>query len=539
MASTGRWYMFCFSELFGLTRGHDIRAPFKFLKAAQSFMSDARSGKSSAKIVIVDDDPLLQKLLERFLSDHGLQPLVVSTGRAGMEAIQRERPSLVILDHVLPDVSGLEILNQIQTQDPHLPVIYITARGGSSVAIEAMKRGAFDYLTKPLDLARVEQKVERALEIRRLMRVPVVMTTVGADDAEADQFIGVSAAIQEVFKVIGRVAMQDVPALVEGEAGTGRELVARAIYRHGSRRQGPFYIVSCGDQDAMSLEVELFGSDAADASSGWGGVKGSAEKRVGRFDQAKMGVLLIHEIDRLPSALQRRLFQKLNEAEADRLHGRPSSAPQVIGTTTQSLEPLVREGKFRTDLFYLLNSFRIKLPPLRERPEDIPLLVGYFVRRYTRSRALGDSATRVSAEAMQLLEAHPWPGNIDELQSILRRALVETRGTIVPSEFLQAALGNRQIETRSGAQPGATDWSRFLENRIVAGSQQIYEEAVAEMEQHLLSLVLEATDGNQAHAARLLGITRGNLRKKIRAHGLSIGRKDTDEEEITVDNELV
>lgn len=484
-------------------------------------MSDVRSPKRSAKVVVVDDDPIIQKLLERFLTERGHSAIFVDTGGAALDVVRKERPDLVILDHVLPDISGLEVLRRVHDFDAHLPVLFVTAQGSSDIAIEAMKLCAFDYLPKPLDLMRVEQKVTRALEMRRLMRVPVVMAATGGDDSESDQFIGRSAAIQAVFKSIGRIAFQDVPALVEGEPGTGRELVARAIYRHGRRKDGPFYIVSCGDFSPAALETELFGSDA--------GVS-SPELRVGRFDQCTAGVLLISEIDRLPTGLQGRLFQKIRDADNERLNGVPPKAPLVVGTTSQPLEKLVRHGKFRTDLYYLLNSFRIVLPPLRERTEDIPQLVDYFVRKFTRvSRTLSDSPARVSEEAMRLLTAYAWPGNVDELQSVLRRALVETKGTIVPSDFLEDALrGDGPLKNMDHAL-GVTNWRLFADARIACGTQQLYADALAEMEQNLLGLILESTKGNQAKAARILGITRGNLRKKLRHYGFSVARGEGDD----------
>lgn len=492
-------------------------------------MSEMRPVKPSTKVVVVDDDPLIQKLLERFFTDRGHTAVFVDTGLAGLEAVRRERPGLVVLDHVLPDISGLEVLRQVHATDPHLPVLFITAQGGSEIAIEAMKLSAFDYLPKPLDLVRVEQKVNRALEIRRLMRIPVVMAPAGSEDPDADQFIGRSAAIQEVFKSIGRIALQDVSALIEGEPGTGRELVARAIYRHGRRNGGPFHVIACGDHDSVMLEEELFGSAA---------VSVPVEMRIGRFEQSAAGVLLLSEIDRLPASLQRRLVMKLQESDSDRFGGRVTPAPLVVATASQPLESLVRHGKFRPDLYYLLNSFRIVLPPLRERVEDIPLLVDYFVRRFTRSRALNDQSARVSAEAMKLLVAHTWPGNIDELQSVLRRALVDTRGTIVPSEFLENALRREEAVAPIDGALGVTDWRHFAETRIACGTDQLYSDSIAEMERHLLTLVMDATGGNQAQAARILGITRGNLRKKIRSHGTGInGRVDEDEHSDTAEIE--
>lgn len=475
-------------------------------------MSDR--AKRLARVMIVDDDPLIRRMFEAGIGERGYAVSSAADGKTALEMVRRESPDVVVLDNVLPDLSGLEVLRLLRVYDSHLPVILITAQGTSLTAIEAMKACAFDYLAKPVDLGRLESQIGRAVESRRLMRVPVVPAGVAAPDGGADALIGRSPAMQDVFKAIGRVSLEDVPILIEGEPGTGKELTARAIYHHGSRAKGPFCVVNCADFDPATLEVELFGSDE----------ETSPGRRIGRIEQGRGGVLLLEEVGRLSPPAQSRLLRLLRDQEFERVGGREtlSADVQVIVSTTGRLEGLVEQGRFRTDLYYHLVSFRISLPPLRKREEDIPLLVEHFVKQ---SSGIGGSLSaapiRISDEALQMLSRHAWPGNLDELRSVLRRALVETKGTVVASDFLLSALGGEPAADNQRAL-GITNWRMFAESRTSEGSQHLYADAVEEMERNLLRQVLDGTGGNQAHASRILGITRGNLRKKIRALGLEL-----------------
>jgi two-component system nitrogen regulation response regulator GlnG len=479
---------------------------------AASSMSDR--AKRLARVLIVDDDPLVRKVFETGIGASGYTVTSAPDGKTALELLRREPPDVVVLDNILPDVSGLEILRRIREFDPHLPVILITAQGTSLTAIEAMKSAAFDYIPKPVDLGRLDSQIGRAVEARRLMRVPVVSAGGPAADGGSDVLIGRSPAMQDVFKAVGRVAMEDVPILIEGEPGTGKELTARAIYHHGPRSGGPFCVVNCADFDAAALDVELFGSE--DESGGG--------RHTGRVEQCRGGVLLLEEVGRLSPPAQSRLLRLLRDREFERVGGREtlSADVQVIVSTTGRLESLVDQGRFRTDLYYHLVSFRIALPPLRKREEDIPLLVEHFVKQFSGiGRSLSAAPIRISDEALQLLSRHAWPGNLDELRSVLRRALVETKGTVVASDFLLSALGGEPA-VEQGRALGVTNWRMFAEARASEGSQHLYADAVEEMERNLLRQVLDATGGNQARAARILGITRGNLRKKIRTLGLEL-----------------
>ena len=467
------------------------------------------------KLVAIDDDPLIRRTLAHFFGEKGYTTSTVEDGVTGLEAVYRERPDVVILDNVLPDLGGLEVLKKIREFDRHLPVLFITAQGTSRTAIEAMKLCAFDYLPKPFDLDRLEQQVERALEARRLMRTPVQIDDGSRNEKDVDLLIGRSPAMQEVYKAIGRVALLEAPILIEGESGTGKESVARAVFQSGPRAGGPFRIVNCLDFSETELEAELFGREDE-------GTAGATTTRVGKIEQCAGGILVLNEVGRLSPSAQSRLLRLVRDREFERIGGQQSvpADVQIIALTSQALEELLAEKRFRTDLYYLLRSFRIQLPPLRERSDDVPLLVDHFVKQFSRLRgALSAEPVRVSTESLTLLTRYRWPGNLDELQSVLRRALVETKGTVVASDFLAAAIGDVKT-VATGAPAEVTDWRAFAETRMTGGSHRLYADAVAEMERSLLTQVLEATQGNQARSARMLGITRGNLRKKLRTLGL-------------------
>jgi len=484
-------------------------------------MSLSAAARRVPRVLVIDDDSLVRRTLAHFLAEKGYAHFAADEGTAGLALVERERPDVVVLDNVLPGLGGIEVLKRIRELDRHLPVLFVTSQGTSRTAIEAMKLCAFDYLPKPLDLARLEQQLDRALEARRLMRTPVQVDDGSGDGRDVDLLIGRSPAMQDVYKSIGRVALLDAPILIEGESGTGKESVARAVYQNGTRSDRPLRIVNCSDFEGPELEVELFGSEETNGDA-------TITTHVGRVEQCLGGTLVLHEIGRLTSSAQSRLLRLLRDKEFERVGGRSAIAAdvQVIALTSQELEQLVDQKRFRTDLYYLLRAFRIELPSLRHRADDVPLLVDHFVKQFSRLRGtLSAEPVRVSAESLALLKRYSWPGNLDELQSVLRRALVETKGTIVASDFLSAAIGDQGSAARNPASAIAgshvTDWRALAEERIAGGSRSLYAEALAEMERSLLAQVLDAMKGNQARSARILGITRGNLRKKLRSLGLA------------------
>ncbi|QGJ70288.1 DNA-binding response regulator [Planctomycetales bacterium 10988] len=495
-------------------------------------MTDSpESRKRKHRILVVDDDPLITLMVRDLLSSQSFEIISAANGQEGLRFVKERRPDVVLLDYMLPDLEGLEVLKQIRVKDARLPVLFITAQGTSDMAIEAMKLCAFDFLPKPLNLDRLEHQISQAIENRRLMRVPVELPCNLTENKQiGDQLVGNCAAMQEVYKAIGRVALQDVPILLYGETGTGKELVARAIYQHGHRAENLFLKVSCADFSGPWLESELFGHEA-------GAFPGATEQRVGRFEQCGNGTLLIEEISTLSFSLQSKLLRVIRDRKFERAGGTTSiqTGANVILTTSEAPEELVASDVLREDLYYALSGFILRLPPLRDRTEDLPLLIEHFVNRFSNiGRSYGPEVARVSPEAMEMLLEYSWPGNVAELQSVLKRALIETKGVILLSDYLKNALQEGiedsslyHGEANAGSEPPQssrylTNWQSFVEPRIQAETDTLYADALSEMENHLLSLILIQTKGNQAQAARLLGITRASLRKKIQTLGLQI-----------------
>jgi two-component system nitrogen regulation response regulator GlnG len=347
-----------------------------------------------------------------------------------------------------------------------------------------------------------------------LMRVPAAMP----DDAPAlpnggDVLLGRCAAMQDVYKAIGRVAGQNVIVLILGESGTGKELVARAVYQHGPRAQMPFLAVNCAAIPEPLLESELFGHEK-------GAFTGADRKRIGKFEQCHGGTLLLDEIGDMPLLTQSKMLRVLQDQAFERVGGNETvrTDVRVIAATNRDLSALVAEGKFRADLFYRLSVVTIHLPPLRERGEDLPILVRHYLRRF--SREMGREVVDASPEALAALAAYPWPGNVRELQSVLRQALLNARGGVLAPAFLPESLrASAPVPEAAGF-----DLEGFVREQLREGSRGIYGETIAAVERVLLPMVLRQTDGNQVQAAELLGITRKTLRARMRELGLTITR---------------
>lgn len=477
-----------------------------------------------SKVLVVDDDRTVQHLISRAFEGESVEVLTAGTAREGLERIQADRPDVALLDIMLPEVTGLELFKEIQQIDSKLPVIFITAGGTSETAIEAMKLGAYDYLLKPLDLNRTKQLVRQALEIRRLMHVPVSMseTTATSGPTTGDLLVGRSPQMQAVYKAIGRVAPQTVTVLVRGESGTGKELIARAIYQHSTRADGPFLAVNCAAIPEALLESELFGHEK-------GSFTGADTRRIGKFEQCHGGTLFLDEVGDMSPLVQSKVLRALQEQKFERVGGNKTieTDVRVIAATNRELEQMVEENEFRSDLYYRLNGFTIDLPPLRERGQDLTLILEHFLIRF--NRELGKEITGISPEAMKLLTDYPWPGNVRELQSVLRQALLQTTGTVLLPEFLpEVVLHGPQKKTggsgstATDSDSAASDLRSFVDERLSNKSSDLYAETLEMMERYLITRVLNLTEGNQSKAAKILGITRGSLRNKVRSLGVSI-----------------
>src|SRR3954447_15928778 len=386
-----------------------------------------------ATILVIDDEASILHAFRRAFADPEDTLQTASDGSEGLELLARSRPDVGVLDLNLPDISGLDVFHRIRTIDARIPVIFITGHGTTETAIEAMKQGAFDYLLKPLDVARVRELVERAAEISRLMRIPAMVADEAQVQGPVDVLVGRSPAMQEVYKAIGLVAPQDLAVLIVGESGTGKELVARAVYQHSRRAAGPFLAINCAAIPENLLESELFGHEK-------GAFTGADRRRIGKFEQCSGGTLFLDEIGDMTPLTQAKVLRVLQDQEFQRGGGNEPIRTNVrlIAATNRDLVPMMADGRFRSDLYYRLGVVTIVLPPLRERGDDLSLLIEHFLKRF--SPEMGKEVYRVAPDALGILRRHPWPGNLRELQSVLKQALLRAQGPLLLPEFLPETI---------------------------------------------------------------------------------------------------
>jgi two-component system nitrogen regulation response regulator GlnG len=469
-----------------------------------------------ATLLIVDDEPSILLAFRRAFHRPDVEVLSAESADAGLQLVRTRRPDVVVLDIHLPDLPGLEFLRRLRAFDARTPVIFITGKSTTDTAIEAMKLGAYEYLLKPLELSELRQVVERALAISRLTYVPTVLNPDEPVDDRADAIIGRCPAMQNVYKAIGRVAAQDVTVLIAGESGTGKELVARAIYQHSRRASGPFLALNCAAIPETLLESELFGHEK-------GAFTGADRRRIGKFEQCSGGTLFLDEVGDMSPLTQSKMLRVLQEQRFERLGGTETihTDVRVLAATSANLGSAVAEGRFRRDLYYRLSVFTIDLPPLRERGQDLDLMASHYLRRF--NHELGKTVEGIAPETLARLHAYSWPGNVRELQSVLKKALLHAAGPVLLPEFLPPLHGPEEDANGRPSGEGLA-LEAFLDARLSAGSQNLYAETLERMERALLTRVLRHTRGNQLQAARLLGITRGSLRTKIRDLGIRIDR---------------
>ena len=461
-----------------------------------------------ASLLLIDDDPVLVPEQVRHAFPRPAHELVIAgTGRDGVQAMRTARPEVVLLDVLLPDRSGLEVYQELRAIDPAVPVIFITTSGTSETAIEAMKRGAYEYLTKPLDLEHLRRVVQSALEITRF-REPVALAS--APDAQPDgAILGLSPAMLEIYKAIGRVAPQDAPVLVSGESGTGKELVARAIYQHSNRSRGPFLALNCAAIPENLLESELFGHEK-------GAFTGADRRRIGKFEQCNGGTLLLDEVGEMPIALQAKLLRLLQEQRFERVGGNETvqTDVRIIAATNRDLRARSAENRFRADLYYRLGVFTIHLPALRERRDDVPALVEHYVRQF--ARQMGRDVREVAPDAMVKLVAYEWPGNIRELQSVVRQALLNATGTVLHAMFLP------ELAAPAVAPASSFDLEAFIRDRLATTAGELHADTHREVDRILMTMALEHTHGNQRDAAKVLRISRQTMRMRLRSLGIHV-----------------
>jgi two-component system nitrogen regulation response regulator GlnG len=476
-----------------------------------------------AHVLLIDDDSdLIPEQVRSCFPAPRHRVEVAATGTEGLERVRADPPDVILLDLRLPDQSGLEVYHGIRAIDARIPVIFATMTKTADTAIEAMKQGAFDYLFKPLDLQQLRRVVDEALEVGRRMRAPAVVTETLADSDVEGAILGGCPAMREVYKAIGRVAGQDVTVLIAGETGTGKELIARAIYQHSARGKAPFMALNCAAIPESLLESELFGHEK-------GSFTGADRRRIGKFEQCNHGTILLDEIGDMPLALQAKMLRLLQEQSFERVGGNETVRTDVrlIAATHRDLKSLSAEGKFRSDLYYRLSVFTIHLPPVRERGEDLPMLVRHYLRRF--SRELGREVNEIAPEAMERLRNHSWPGNIREVQSVVKQALLRAHGSVLLPSFLPEFSAS----SAEGAAPtsGNIELETFIRQRLQPDSRNLYADAHGQLDKFLLAAVLDYTGGSQHQAARLLGIARQTLRLKLRDLGLRVTQSVEAEDE--------
>jgi nitrogen regulation protein NR(I) len=464
-----------------------------------------------ATLLVIDDEPNVCYSLQKTLRTDSLEVITAPSAKQGIAMVSQHKPDGVVLDVRLPDMSGLDAFERIREIDPRLPVIIITAHATTETAIEAMKRGAFEYLLKPLDLPQLRETVAKAIHLSHLTRVPAVFTQ-EESGGDVDRIVGLSPAMQQVYKDIGRVALQDVNVLVLGESGTGKELVARAIFSHSHRSGKPFLAINCAAIPEPLLESELFGHERGSFTS-------AARRRIGKFEQADHGTIFLDEIGDMTLATQAKILRLLQDGRFERVGGNETiqTDVRVIAATNQDLERAIAEGRFREDLYYRLKVFSITLPPLRQRKDDLPMLVEYFVTVY--NRELRKTVRAVPDETMQCLEQYGWPGNVRELQSAIKHAFVRASGELLTPDCLpESLLGGTQGGPARKTEPserGRVDVARRVDELFSAGSEDIYRQVHADVDRVLLDEILRHVDGNQVLAAQRLGISRTTLRHKL------------------------
>ena len=470
-------------------------------------------------LLVVDDEPSVLQLFRRKFESEDIAVVTAENAGDGLKLVAEQQPDVAVLDIVLPDQNGLDAFEQLQAIDPKLPVIFMTATGTSDTAIEAMKLGALDYLTKPLDFGEVRKLLDQAFEIRRLMQEPVTVSqSVEETPLDGDVLVGRCQAMQTVYKAIGRVAPQNVAVLIRGESGTGKELIARALYHHSDRSNGPFMEVNSAAIPEALLESELFGHEK-------GSFTGADKRRVGKFEQCNGGTIFLDEIGDMPPTLQSKMLRVLQEQRFERVGGNETiqTDVRVIAATNRNLEQMVEANEFRSDLYYRLNGFTIILPPLRDRGDDLLLLVDHFLARANRD--LAKETRGVSPAAIDALKQYNWPGNIRELQNVIRQAVLQTTGPVLQPDSLPQTVQANSTARNASAVTSVTDyWDAFVHNQLTAGTESLYDEALSHMETELITRILRHTAGNQVEAANFLGITRTTLRSKIKQHGIAIDR---------------
>jgi nitrogen regulation protein NR(I) len=463
-----------------------------------------------SRILLIEDDPGISGTLRQVLVDEGYEVEVEARGDTGLARAGREAFNVVVTDLKLPGLSGLELVRQLHAAQPRLPIILVTAYGTTETAIEATKFGAYDYLLKPFNVPDLLDLVRKGADSNRLMSEPVLL---GADGAGRDALVGHSPAMQAIYKEIGRVASKPVNVLIRGETGTGKELIARAIYQHSDRTNAPFVAINCAAIPETLLESELFGHER-------GSFTGAQERRIGRFEQADHGTIFLDEIGDMSLGTQVKLMRVLQEKCLERVGGKETIPVdvRVLAATHQDLETAIRQKQFREDLYYRLSVVVIQLPALRQRREDIPDLVRHFLKRH--GPELGNPNPSIHPEAMDFLQGHNWPGNVRELENVVRKAVLLAQSYTINLDHARTALNRTSELTYSPARSFGDYVDELLGAAQRGEIDDAYARIVGSAERELFTRAIKLAQGNQAKAARWLGISRITMKAKLVQFGL-------------------
>src|SRR6266576_1855082 len=471
-----------------------------------------------SKLLLIDDEADVQYSFRRLFDSPEIELATASSGEEGLKLIPKFKPDLVLMDVRMGGMTGLETLRRLRQMDSKLLVILMTAYGTTQTTIEAMKLGAYDYLLKPFDVPKLKELVANALKAARDMKQVVsYQPLLESEDYELG-FVGGAESMQQVFKLIGQLAASDATALITGESGTGKELAARAIYHHSNRAAQPFLTVNCAAIPEQLLESELFGHER-------GAFTGATLQRIGKFEQCNRGTIFLDEIGDMTPATQTKILRVLQSGTVERVGGnQPIKVDvRVIAATNKPLEQAVAAKQFREDLFYRLNVVRIHIPPLRERREDIPLLVNYFLKKVGHEQRRPPKS--VATNVIKALEKYHWPGNVRELENAIRRAHVMAKGDAIllsdlPPEITGQSPGAFGAAATSPGETAATDTSALARQLFQWARRDPKLKVIPAIERELVIQALKETNGNQVHAAKLLGITRATLRKRVEKFGI-------------------
>lgn len=461
-------------------------------------------------LLVIDDETPILHAFERAFTNDSTSVLTAKNASDGARIFVEVKPDVVVLDLSLPDMTGIECFRQLRELDARTPVIFITGHGTVESAIEATKLGAYDYLFKPLELDEIRLLLEKAFNLSRMVRVQPVIAE--HEDTEAEAIVGRCQSMKEVYKAIGRVAPQNITVLLHGESGTGKEVVAQAIYHHSPRCDGPFQAINCAAIPDALLESEIFGHEK-------GAFTDAHRQRIGKLEQADRGTLFLDEVGDMSPLTQAKLLRVIQDQTFERVGGNTPIKvdARIIAATNHDLKELISEGLFRADLYFRLSVVTIRLPPLRERGDDLKLLAEYFLRKH--GTDFGRHVRTVAPDTLRLLNQYHWPGNVRELESVMKESLLSARGSVLLPEFLPPLIKSEEI---SDSHTTVNDYpaQSFVCQRLEAGSNDLYSETILATERQLLRQVLAHTEGNQLKAAAILGISRVTLRGKLRTLGI-------------------